>query len=56
MEAIKLVARAITQDLNREESNVIEAIGKGTEFLFKFILFLGIPFFLFVLSQFFKLL
>ncbi len=51
----KLVAQAFTQDLNSEESFIIDAIEKGTNWLFKLIVFLGIPFFIYVVSQFFRL-
>jgi hypothetical protein len=52
MEKLKLVAHAVTEDLNCEESMIIEIFRKGTDWLFKVILVLGIPFFLFVIGQF----
>ena len=55
MNKLKVVAHAVTEDLNSKESSIIEAFGKGTDWLFKFILFLGTPFFLYVIFHFFKI-
>lgn len=55
MQKIKLVAQSITEDLNSDESTLIETMEKGTDWLFKLVLFLGVPFFAYVMSQFLQL-
>jgi hypothetical protein len=49
---LKLVAQAITDDLNSEDSVMINGMEKGTDWLFKLILLLGVPFLIYVISQF----
>ena len=51
----KLVAQAFTKDLNSEESIIIDVIEKGTDWLFRLIVFLGIPYLIYVVSQFFTI-
>ncbi|MBY0096703.1 hypothetical protein [Mesobacillus maritimus] len=55
MSKVKLVAQAITEDLNSEDSMMIEMMEKGTDWLFKLIVFLGAPYLIYLLSQFFTI-
>lgn len=55
MQQLKVVAQSIADDLNNEESILIEMMEKGTDWLFKLVLFLGVPFFFYVISQFLQL-
>ncbi|SEN79679.1 hypothetical protein SAMN05192533_12120 [Mesobacillus persicus] len=55
MQQLKVVAQSITDDLNSEESILIEMMEKGTDWLFKLVLFLGVPIFAYVSYQFLQL-
>lgn len=55
MGKVKLIAQAVTEDLNSEDSFMINVMEKGTDWLFKLILFLGVPFMIYVLSEFFTI-
>jgi len=52
MEKIKYATQVMIEDVNSEESIIIKAFENWTSWLFKLILFMGLPFFLFVISQF----
>jgi hypothetical protein len=54
MGKIKLVAQAVTDDLNSEDSIMIGAMERGTDWLFKLILLLGVPYLIYVVSQLFN--
>ncbi|WP_404328971.1 hypothetical protein [Mesobacillus maritimus] len=55
MGKVKLVAQAVTEDLNSEDSVLIDVMEKGTDWLFKLIVFLGVPYLIYVVSQFFTI-
>lgn len=55
MEKVKAAFQTFVEDINSEESTIIEAFGLITNWLFKLILFLGVPFFIFVFGQFIRL-
>jgi hypothetical protein len=55
MGKINLIAQAVSDDLNSEDSVMIDVMEKGTDWLFKLIGFLGIPFVIYVVSQFFTI-
>ncbi|MCM3588026.1 hypothetical protein M3182_20180 [Mesobacillus maritimus] len=51
MDKFKLVVQTMTEDLNSEDSLLIGALGKGTDWLFKIILLFGVPFIIYVLLE-----
>ncbi|MGM0899692.1 MAG: hypothetical protein ACQEXB_01000 [Bacillota bacterium] len=55
MGKVKLVTQAVTEDLNSEDSVLIDVMEKGTDWLFKLIVFLGVPYLFYVVSQFFTI-
>ncbi|WP_197280094.1 hypothetical protein [Bacillus sp. FJAT-27251] len=55
MKVAQQAAQAVIQDVNSEESVIIEAFGKVTDMLFKIIMFSGLPFLIWVLFQFSRL-
>jgi hypothetical protein len=55
MKRIQLAAQAVIDDVNSEDSAIIQAFGKGTNLLFKVIVWSGIPFLIWILSQFSEL-
>lgn len=55
MEKVKLVAQVVTEDLNSEDSILIDVMEKGTDWLFKLIVLLGVPYLIYVVSQFFTI-
>jgi late competence protein required for DNA uptake (superfamily II DNA/RNA helicase) len=52
MKVAQQAAQALIQDVNKEDSVIIEAFGKATDMLFKAIVFSGLPFLIWVLFQF----
>ena len=52
MEKLETLANLFVEDVNKEDSVILEAFGRIVNFLFNSLLFVGIPFFLYVLLQF----
>ena len=52
MEKLETLANLFVEDVNKEDSVVLEAFGRIVNFLFNSFLLTGIPFFLYVLLQF----
>ncbi|WP_173427564.1 hypothetical protein [Mesobacillus campisalis] len=55
MKVAEQAAQAVIQDVNKEDSVIIEVFGKVTDMLFKIIVFSGLPFLIWVLIQFSRL-
>jgi len=52
MERLGNLAAIFVEDVNKEDSMIIELFGTIVNFLFKFLLWAGIPFFVYVLLEF----